>query len=192
MCGTGAVRPWSHLLTTSGGRFIVSRAVQFDTFGDVNVLKVVNVPTPRPSRDRVVVEVRAAGINPGETMIRRGALEQLSPTRFPSGEGSDFSGVVAAVGDGVKDFAPGDEVLGWSDERSSHATHVSVPSSHLVRKPPALSWEVAGSLHVAGMAAWASVDAVAPKPGDVVVVSGAAGRRADGYRVSGVQMPSES
>ncbi|HZS38034.1 MAG TPA: NADP-dependent oxidoreductase, partial [Polyangia bacterium] len=71
--------------------------------------------------------------------------------------------------------APGDEVLGWSDERSSHATHVSVPSSHLVRKPPQLSWEVAGSLYVAGMAAWASVEAVDAKQGEVVVVSGAAG-----------------
>jgi NADPH:quinone reductase-like Zn-dependent oxidoreductase len=151
------------------------RAVQFDEFGDVNVLKVVEVPTPRPGRDRIVVEVRAAGINPGEALIRRGALEEIFPTRFPCGEGSDFAGVVVAVGDQVRGFAPGDEVLGWSDERSSHATHVSVPSSQLVRKPPALSWEVAGALYVAGMAAWASVEAVAPKKGDVVVVSGAAG-----------------
>jgi NADPH:quinone reductase-like Zn-dependent oxidoreductase len=153
----------------------MSRAVQFDHYGDVNVLKVVEVPTPRPGRDRVLVEVHAAGINPGEAMIRRGAFEKIWPAHFPCGEGSDFSGVVVAVGAEVKDFAPGDEVLGWSDERSSHATHVAVPSSHLVRKPPELSWEVAGSLYVAGMAAWASVDAIDPKRGDVVVVSGAAG-----------------
>jgi NADPH:quinone reductase len=153
----------------------MSRAVQFDHFGDVDVLEVVEVPTPRPGPDRVVVEVRAAGINPGEALIRVGAVEKIWPARFPSGEGSDFSGVVVAVGDEVKDFAPGDQVLGWSDERSSHATHVSVPSSHLVRKPPQLSWEVAGALYVAGMAAWASADAVDPKKGDVVVVSGATG-----------------
>jgi NADPH:quinone reductase-like Zn-dependent oxidoreductase len=153
----------------------MSRAVRFDEFGDVSVLEVVAVPTPRPGPDRVVVEVRAAAINPGETAIRRGVLEKVFPTKFPSGEGSDFSGVVVAVGERVNDFAPGDEVLGWSDERSSHATHVSVPTSHLVRKPAKLSWEVAGALYVAGMAAWASVQAVAPKAGEVVVVSGAAG-----------------
>jgi NADPH:quinone reductase-like Zn-dependent oxidoreductase len=153
----------------------MSRAVRFDQYGDVSVLKVVEVPMPRPVPDRVVVEVRAAGINPGEASIRRGVFEKIWPAIFPSGEGSDFSGVVVTVGSEVKDFAPGDEVLGWSDERSSHATHVSVPSSHLVRKPPRLSWEVAGALYVAGMAAWASVESVAPHKGDVVVVSGAAG-----------------
>lgn len=153
----------------------MSRAVRFDAYGDIDVLKVVEVPMPTPGPDRVVVEVRAAGINPGEAAIRRGVFKDMWPAHFPSGEGSDFSGVVTAVGDKVKDFKVGDEVLGWSDERSSHATHVSVPSTHLVRKPPRLSWEVAGSLYVAGLAAWASVDAVKPKSGDTVVVSGAAG-----------------
>lgn len=151
------------------------RAVRFDEFGGVDVLKVVELPTPRPGADGVVVEVRAASINPGEVMIRSGALEAIFPSHFPSGEGSDFSGVVVAVGERVKDFKPGDEVLGWSDERASHATHVRVPTDHLVRKPRQLSWEVAGALYVAGMAAWGSVDAVAPKRGEVVVVSGAAG-----------------
>lgn len=153
----------------------MSRAVQFDTYGGLDVLHVVEVPTPTPAADRVVVEVRAAGINPGEAAIRRGALQAVFPAHFPSGEGSDFAGVVTAVGPQVKRFEPGDEVLGWSDERSSHATHVSVPSTHLVHKPSGLSWEVAGSLYVAGLAAWASVAAVEPRPGDVVVVSGAAG-----------------
>ncbi|HZS39549.1 MAG TPA: alcohol dehydrogenase catalytic domain-containing protein, partial [Polyangia bacterium] len=84
------------------------RAVRFDQYGDVNVLEVVEVPTPRPDPDRVVVEVRAAGINPGETMVRRGAFEKIWPAHFPSGEGSDLAGVVVAVGDQVKGFAPGD------------------------------------------------------------------------------------
>lgn len=153
----------------------MSRAVRFDHYGGVDVLKVVEVSTPIPAPDRVVVEVRAAGINPGEAAIRRGAFDKVFPAHFPSGQGSDFAGVVTAVGDKVKDFKPGDEVLGWSDERSSHATHVSVPSTHVVRKPKELSWEVAGSLHVAGLAAWASVEAVNPQPGETVVVSGAAG-----------------
>src|SRR5215468_9094741 len=104
----------------------MTRAVQFDHYGDIDVLKIVEVPTPRPGPGRVVVEVRAAGINPGEAAIRRGTFAKIWPSKFPSGEGSDFAGVVVAVGEAVKAFAPGDEVLGWSDERSSHATHVSV------------------------------------------------------------------
>jgi len=153
----------------------MSRAVQFDAYGDVDVLHVIDVPLPEAKPGRVVVEVRAAGINPGEIGIRSGALKDIFPATFPSGEGSDLAGVVTAIGSGVSGVRIGQEVLGWSDERSSHATHVSVPAKQLAPKPAGLSWEVAGSLYVAGMAAWASVESVQPKPGETVVVSGAAG-----------------
>jgi len=82
---------------------------------------------------------------------------------------------VTAVGGGVSEFAPGDEVLGWSWRRSSHADYVTVPVSQLVTKPEGLSWEVAGSLNVAGATAWAAVAAVEPQPGETVGVSAAAG-----------------
>ncbi|MBS2029777.1 MAG: NADP-dependent oxidoreductase [Deltaproteobacteria bacterium] len=153
----------------------MSKAVRFEKYGDVDVLHVIDVPTPTAGPGRVVVEVRAAGINPGEMGIRSGAMKEIFPATFPSGEGSDFAGVVREVGANVAGFKPGQEVIGWSDERSSHATHVSVPASQLAPKPAGLSWEVAGSLYVAGMAAWASVEAVKPEPGEVVVVSGASG-----------------
>jgi NADPH:quinone reductase-like Zn-dependent oxidoreductase len=83
--------------------------------------------------------------------------------------------VVSAVGEGVTKFAEGDEVLGWSEERASHAELVSVPEDQLVPKPPQLSWEVAGATFVVALAARASVDAVAPRDGETVVVSAAAG-----------------
>ncbi len=76
---------------------------------------------------------------------------------------------------GADSFAVGEEVLGWSEERSSHAELVSVPAEQLTPKPPAVPWEVAGSLFVAGMAALASVESVAPKQGETVAVSAAAG-----------------
>jgi NADPH:quinone reductase-like Zn-dependent oxidoreductase len=75
----------------------------------------------------------------------------------------------------VGDFAVGDEVLGWSEQRSSQAELVVVPSDQLTAKPADVPWEVAGSLFVAGMAAYASVDAVSPQEGETVVVSAAAG-----------------
>jgi NADPH:quinone reductase-like Zn-dependent oxidoreductase len=151
------------------------RAVRFDRYGGVDVLDVREVEDPVASPGRVLVAVKAAGINPGEISIREGLLHDRFPATFPSGEGTDLAGVVQAVGDGVSDFAPGDEVLGWSEERSSHAELVAVPADQLTAKPESLSWEVAGSLFVVGLAGYASVHAVAPKPGETVVVSAAAG-----------------
>jgi NADPH:quinone reductase len=157
----------------------VARAVRFDRFGGADVLYVANIDMPRPGPGEVVVEVRAAGINLGEALIRTGALHDMLPERFPailpSGQGNDLAGVVAAVGPEPGRFSVGDEVLGFSLRRDSHATHTAVPVAQLVRKPAQLSWEVAGSLFVVGVTAYAAVRAVAPKPGETVAVSAAAG-----------------
>ena len=151
------------------------RAVRFDRYGGTDVLEVRAVEDPAAEPGRVVVAVKAAGINPGEISIREGRLHARFPATFPSGEGSDFAGVVEELGAGAEGFTAGDEVLGWTEERASHAELVSVPVEQLVHKPSQLSWEVAGSLFVAGMAALASVTAVAPGSGETVVVSAAAG-----------------
>jgi NADPH2:quinone reductase len=152
-----------------------TRAVRFDSYGGPDVLYVADIERPEPGEGEVLVEVRAAGINPGEAGIRTGALHEQFPATFPSGEGSDLAGVVIEVGDGVSDFAVGDEVLGFSFQRSSHATHASVPVDQLIHKPAELSWEVAGSLYVVGATAHAAVRAVAPQSGETVAVSAAAG-----------------
>lgn len=152
-----------------------ARAVRFDRYGGRDVLYVTNIDMPTPAPGEVVVEVRAAGINPGEAAIRLGAMHEMFPATFPSGEGSDLAGIVTAVGPEVSEFAVGDEVLGFSLRRSSHATHTAVPVTQLIRKPPELSWEVAGSLYVVGATAYAAVRAVAPQPGETVAVSAAAG-----------------
>lgn len=151
------------------------RAVRFDRYGDRDVLRVDDVAVPEVGPGRVLVKVVAAGINPGEAGIRSGALHERFPATFPSGQGTDLSGVVSAVGPDVEDFAVGDEVYGWSWERSSHAEYVSVPVTQLVLKPAGLGWLEAGSLNVAGATAWAAVEAVSPAAGDVVAVSAAAG-----------------
>jgi len=153
----------------------VMKAVRFDEYGGTDVLRVEEVPRPEPAAHEVLVQVKAAGINPGEAAIRTGALHELYPATFPSGEGSDLAGVVAAVGAGVAGFAVGDEVVGFTNRRASHAEYVIVEAADLAAKPGAVPWEVAGSLFVAGTTAYAAVRAVALKPGDTVAVSGAAG-----------------
>src|ERR1700761_4851885 len=97
---------------------LMSRAVQFDSYGDVDVLEVRDVPRPVPAANEVLVEVRAAGINPSEAVIRSGALADQFPATFPSGQGSDLAGAVAELGSDVTDFAVGDEVIGFSMRRS--------------------------------------------------------------------------
>jgi NADPH:quinone reductase-like Zn-dependent oxidoreductase len=153
----------------------MARAIRFDEYGDVDVLRIEDVPRPAPGRGQVLVEVRAAGINPGEAAIRRGFLHERWPATFPSGQGSDFAGVVAELGDGVEEIAVGDEVIGFVHTRSSHAEYVVAEASDLTPRPDGVSWEAAGALFVAGTTAYAAMAAVCPREGDTVVVSGAAG-----------------
>lgn len=176
----------------------MTKAVQFDQYGGIDVLQVRDVPRPVPAPDEVLVQVRAAGINPGEAKIRTGMLHDRFPATFPSGQGSDLAGVVVEAGHGVARFAPGDEVFGYTDNRASHAEFVVVPASQLVTKPEGLSWEVAGSLFVAGTTAYAAVGSVHLSPGDTVAVSAAAGgvgtiavqlARAAGATVIGIAGP---
>src|ERR1700751_4996775 len=153
----------------------MSKAVQFDSYGGIDVLQVRDVPRPVPGAGEVLVKVKAAGINPSEGVIRSGALHHLFPATFPSGQGSDFAGVVAELGPGASGFALGDEVIGFSMRRSSQAEYVTVPANQLTPRPAKVPWEVAGSLFVAGVTAYAAVRAVHLVPGDTVAIAGAAG-----------------
>jgi len=153
----------------------MAKAVRFGAYGGIDVLEVVDLPIPDPAEGEVLVQVKAASINPGEAKIREGFLHERWPATFPSGQGSDFAGVVTKVGAGVGDVAVGDEVIGFTDNRASHAEYVLAPAGHLTPKPAGVPWEVAGALFVAGSTAVASVRAVALRPGDKVAVSAAAG-----------------
>jgi NADPH:quinone reductase-like Zn-dependent oxidoreductase len=151
------------------------KAVRFESYGDIDVLNVVEVPDPVPGPGEVLVRVKAVGISPGEAMIRKGFLHDLWPATFPSGQGSDLAGVVEQTGEGVENWRSGDEVIGFSDNRNSQAQLVAVPAENLTVRPAAVPWDVAGVLFAAGSTGWAAVRAVGTSPGDVVVVSGAAG-----------------
>lgn len=173
----------------------MSAAVILKEYGDIDVLQVVDLPRPVPGPGQALVEVRAAGINPGEASIRKGLLHERWPATFPSGQGSDFAGAVAEVGDGVDTVTVGEAVIGFVHTRSSHAQFVVADAADLTPKPENVPWPVAGALFVAGTTAYAAVRAVAPRPGDTVVVSGAAGgvgsltvqlARAAGARVIGI------
>jgi NADPH:quinone reductase-like Zn-dependent oxidoreductase len=151
------------------------KAVRFDNYGGTDVLRIEDVPRPVPGDGQVLVQVKAAGINPGESKIREGMLHERWPATFPSGQGSDLAGVVAEAGHGVTAFSPGDEVLGWTDNRASQAEYAVAAVANLTAKPDGVSWEVAGALFVAGTTAYAAVRAAGLSAGDTVVVAGASG-----------------
>ena len=151
------------------------KAVRYDEFGGIDVLRVDEVERPAPGDGQVLVRVKAAGINISEAVIRTGAVAQIFPSRVPSGQGSDLAGVVEEAGAGAGGFSPGEEVIGFSSNRASQAELVLVEAGNLARKPEKVSWEAAGGLYVIGVTARGAVQAVQPAQGETVVVSGAAG-----------------
>ena len=82
------------------------KAVRYDEFGGIDVLRVEEVERPVPGDGQVLVRVKAAGINISEAVIRTGAVAQLFPSTFPSGQGSDLAGVVEEAGAGPADSPP--------------------------------------------------------------------------------------
>ncbi|MFF2503508.1 NADP-dependent oxidoreductase [Streptomyces sp. NPDC058067] len=153
----------------------MTKAVRYDEFGGIDVLRVDEVERPVPGDGQVLVRVKAAGINPSEAVIRTGALTDMFPSTFPSGQGSDLAGVIEEVGAGVDGFLPGDEVIGFSNKRASQAELALVEAGDLTRKPEKVPWEIAGGLYVVGVTAWGAVRSVSPQEGETVVISGAAG-----------------
>lgn len=150
------------------------RAVKFSQYGGPEVLRIHDVPRPDPGPGKAVVRVVVAPVNPGEAGIREGVFADIWPAHFPEGQGNDFAGWIVALGEGVSDFAIGDEVIGYLP-RAAQADYVLSPAAVLTSKPADIPWEAAAPLSAVGVTAWAAVHAVDPQPGETVVVSAAAG-----------------
>ena len=142
---------------------------------------VETVPTPQAGPGEVLVRVRAASVNGFDLGLVAGMLRGMMEYPFPVVLGRDFAGTVDAVGEGTTRFAVGDAVFGVVADPStlfsrSFAEDVVVPEGpHLARIPAGVDVVQAGALGLAGAAALQAVDAVAPQPGETVLVSGATG-----------------
>ncbi|MFD0363517.1 NADP-dependent oxidoreductase [Nocardia sp. GCM10030253] len=147
------------------------RAIAFDEFGGPDVLKVVDVPIPEPGEGEVRVAVRAAGVNPADWKIRSGALTFGDPV-FPQYPGGEVAGVVDAVGPSVTGVAVGDEVFGWA-RRGGYAEYAL--SGAVARKPAGLDWADAVALPVAVSTADTVLKSLRLKPGETLLINGAAG-----------------
>jgi NADPH:quinone reductase-like Zn-dependent oxidoreductase len=146
-----------------------------------SVPRVSDLPTPVLKPRDVLVRVHAASINGFDAAVASGSLKEMMTYEFPVTIGTDFAGVVEAVGEQVTRFSVGDEVLGAIAMGSevhagSFAEYVVVPEDGFIAaKPARLGFREAAALPLAGLAAHVAVDAIDPSEGDPVLVVGATG-----------------
>ncbi|WP_131738215.1 quinone oxidoreductase family protein [Actinomadura roseirufa] len=152
----------------------MSRVIVFDRPGGPEVLRTAEVPEPEPGPGEVRVRVRAAGVQPFDIAVVEGWLPAGAEAAYPRTPGNEFAGVIDRVGEGVGDFAAGDEVLGFN-LLNSYREHLVVPSSQVTPKPPEMPWEVAGGFTAPAQTAYNALEDLRVGEGDTFLVHGAAG-----------------
>ncbi len=171
------------------------RAIQITTFGKVEDLALVELPTPAASAGTALVRIEAASINPSDVKNVGGAMHQTTLPRVP---GRDYAGVVErgpAEWIGAEVWGTGGDV-GFTRD-GTHAQYLAVPAASLRRKPKALNFDEAASVGVNFIAAWCGlVEAADLRGGETLVIIGAGGgvggaasqiARRIGARVIGVE-----
>jgi NADPH:quinone reductase-like Zn-dependent oxidoreductase len=149
------------------------RAATQHAFGGPEVLEIVEVDRPEPGPGEVLVRVKAASVNFGDTKIRAGKVPEVGPPPFTLG--SDLSGIVEQVTPGVTRFRPGDEVYGILF-LGTYAEYAAVPAGNLAAKPPGLDHVHAAALPVAALTAWRGiVDLANAQEGQRILIHAAAG-----------------
>ncbi|MFE9694715.1 NAD(P)-dependent alcohol dehydrogenase [Micromonospora sp. NPDC005806] len=155
------------------------KAIVQDRYGPADPLRLTDVETPTPRAGQVLVQVRAAGVDPGVWHLMTGlpyAVRLGYGLRRPRNRvpGMDLAGVVTAVGPGVTTFTPGDEVYGTG--AGSFAEYALAPAGRLAPKPASLTFTEAAAVPVSGQTALTAVrDAARVRPDQRVLVIGAGG-----------------
>ena len=167
------------------------RIVRPTAYGTPDVLAVTEVPIPHATADGVVVEVRAAGVNPIDWKLYSGAFHDVDDDHkdaagiaasMPS-IGLECAGVVTEVGRDVTGVEIGDEVIVYP-VTAAYADYVTAPATSLFAKPAGLGWAEAGSLMLTGTTAVHALGAAGVGAGDTLLVHGGAG----GVGLMGVQL----
>ncbi len=154
------------------------KAVRYAEYGSESVLELVDVPAPVPGQGEVLVNIRAAGVNPFDWKLRAGHLKQFFEVDFPVVPGGEGAGVVTAVGDGVENYNVGDEVsfMARDTSRGAYAEYVAVPAGHVAAKAPDVDFTLAAAFPVSAVSAWKClVECADVKPGMKVLIHGGAG-----------------
>jgi NADPH:quinone reductase-like Zn-dependent oxidoreductase len=153
------------------------RTIAEERFG--GPVALMDLPTPEIKAGEVLIQVRAAGVNPFDWKVADGELKDELEHRFPLILGFDAAGVVERVGADVTELAEGDEVYGYLFEPviggGAYAEYVRAPAAIVARKPESVGFTEAAALPVPGLTAMDLVDAVDPGEGETVLIVGATG-----------------
>ncbi len=152
------------------------RAIILTAFGSAEHFRLAEVPLPEPRPGEVRIRIHAAAFNPTDYQRRQGTG---AASALPLILGCDVAGVVDAVGDGVTDFAVGDEVysylLGGGKTGGGYAEYVCRHVDFVARKPRNLSFAQAAAVVTAGLTAYQCLEQVRIQPGEPVFVAGGSG-----------------
>ena len=152
------------------------KAAYFERHGSPEVIRYGDVADPEAGPGEIVVDVHAASVNGADCKVLEGRYSQVA--EFPYVLGRDFSGVVAALGDGVDEFAPGDPVFGVCAVRQegAHAEKITMEAALVARKPAGLTHVEAAALALIGLTGVVSIeDTLALRPGETILIQGGAG-----------------
>ena len=152
------------------------KAIQYKTYGNSDVIQQVEVPTLSiQSENDVLIQVKAAGVNPIDIKIRMGLMKSARPVEMPFTPGGEASGIIAAVGDSVSAFKVGDQVIALT-KTNGYAEYVLVNKNSVLLKPQGLSFEEAASVGVnIGTAQSVLFTAGKLQKGQKVLIQGGAG-----------------
>lgn len=157
----------------------MARYVTYSQTGGPEVLEVHEGPEPTPGEGRVVVEIRAAGVNPIDWKLRAG-IRPSGPFEEPRRAGFDGAGVISALGPGVDGCSVGDEVV-VEGTQGTYATHVEASPENLTAKPSGVDFETAAALGIPVATAWQVIASLEVGEGDRLLLhagSGAVGQAA--------------
>lgn len=135
------------------------KAARVHAYGPPSALVVDEIEPPTCGADDVLVEVRAAAVNPVDYKIRKGAQRAVVRLKLPWVLGLDVSGVVVEVGANVRDFKVGDEVYSSPTHKRSgtYAEYVAIEASMVAHKPKSLTHQEAASIPLVGLTTWESL-----------------------------------
>lgn len=156
------------------------RAATYSQYSsDLSTIQVTDVPPPKVAPGSVLVDVKAAGVNPVDWKVMAGGLDGVFDAIFPVIPGWDVAGVVTAVGMDTPDFRVGDEVMAYARKdvlgAGSFAEQIAIAVPSVARKPVSLSWAQAAGLPLAGGTALRTLDALDVHEGQTVLIHAAAG-----------------
>jgi len=152
------------------------KAVLIRRNGGPEVLEWGEVPDPAAGPGEVVVDIHAASVNGVDWRVREGQV--YAPARFPYVLGRDFSGTVAALGEGVADLRVGDPVFAVCDvgQEGAYAEKIAIKAAIVARKPAVLSHAEAAAIALAGLTALVAVeDTLRLEAGETILIQGGAG-----------------